>query len=79
MRICISLPGERGRASPIESVLRMGKMVERVFGVGFGRSRLALVLVVLCARWFRFICSFVRRIVLVDPVEIWPKSAKFAL
>ena len=73
MRICI------GGLSPFESVLRMGKMVERVFEVGFGRSRLALVLVVLCARWFWFICSIVRRIVLVDLVEIWPKSAKFAL
>ena len=25
-----------------------------------------------------FVCSFVRRLALVDPVGIWPKSAKFA-
>ena len=35
-------------------------------------------LVVLRVRWFRFVCPLVRRLVLVDSVEIWPKSAKFA-
>ena len=47
-------------------------------GVGIGPSLLALVLVVLFVRLFRFICSDVRRPALVDPVEIWPKSEKFA-
>ena len=47
-------------------------------GVGSGPSRLAKVLVVLSARRLRIIGSFVRRHVLVDPVEISPESAKFA-
>jgi len=39
------------------------------FAVGIGRS---------VGRWFRFVRSLVPRVVLVDPVEIWPKSGKFA-
>ena len=46
-------------------------------------SRLVLVVVLrvwrwfwsLCVRLFGFICSFVRRLALLDPVEIWRKSA----
>ena len=41
-------------------------------------TRLGLDLVVLRVRRFRVVCSAVRRIVLVYPVVIWPKSAKFA-
>ena len=39
----------------------------------FAPSRLVLDLVVLIVRRFRFICSLVRRLVLVGPVVIRPK------
>ena len=53
-------------------LFRLSKLLVRVwcwywsfaFGAGFGRSVCTVV-------------PFVRRLVLVDPVEIWPKSAKF--
>ena len=38
----------------------------------------ALVLVVLRVRWFRYIFPLVRRLLSVDPVEIWTKNAKVA-
>ena len=48
------------------------------FGVGFGPSPLVLDFVGLRVRRFRVVCSVVRGILLVDPVVIWPKSAKSA-
>ena len=44
----------------------------------FAPSRLALDLVVLRARRFRFMCSLIPRLVLVDPVEISPESGMIA-
>ena len=49
----------------------------QIVGLALVLVFLALVLVVVFVRWFRFICPFGRRLVLVDPVQIWPKSAKF--
>ena len=54
----------------------------RSFAVGVGlRFPLRVwrwILVVLRVRWFRFICSLVPQLALIDPVDIWPKKEKFA-
>ena len=65
-------------------------IVSSLAGVGFGRFgravvpfvhlvgwRLVLVLVVLRVR-FRFVWPLGRHLVMVGPVEIWPKIAKLA-